>query len=216
MSFDVRPKKKRRFTFQLDHRSRLSSLRDIQAKSPPQTIIEISHVGEGNAESCDDEGMVEGPFSKYLGDVGYFTFYDSFNERNIVIAHRSLGENAAFRKQQNIQHCIDLRRTRDDSYLMLTAGEKKKIYGYVMAAVLQIADAPGNVCIYCIMGRSRSPAFVAAYLVVICCYSTAGAYSALSAIFVRNRKDARGIDRDRRFWPYVQRLEREVSNYVSK
>jgi hypothetical protein len=209
MPLDVRLKKKRRFSLQLDHRSRLSRLREIQAKSPLQTTINIEQVGEAHT---NDEIPVEGPFSKYLDDIGYFTIYDAFNERNIVIAHRKLGENASFRTQHNIQHCIDLRRTRDDSYLMLTAGEKKKIYGYVMAVVLQIADAPGNVCIYCIMGRSRSPAFVAAYLVVVCCYSTAAAYSVLSAIFIDARKDARGIDRDRRFWPYVLRLESEVAS----
>lgn len=207
MSVISRQKKRNRFTIRLDHYSRLHRLRDLQAVSPPQTTIQIMSVSEEN----DINGIVEGPFSKYCDDVGYFTYYDSFNDRNIVICHRNLGVSSAFRREHGITHCIDLKRTRDDSYIMLTAGDRKKIYAIMKSVVIQIADTPGNLCMYCIMGRSRSPAFLAAYMVVIGCYSTAEAYSILSPIFIRSRKDIRGIDRDQRFSPFVERLEMEVS-----
>lgn len=204
--------KRKRFTFSLNHCSRLTRLRDIEASSREQKTIRIVDTNEDDEIPENVITPVESLYSKFVDDIGYFTFYDEFNHRNIVVAHRKLGQNAAFLREHNIRHCMDLICTRDDSFFMLTSRQKEINYGFVKAAVLLIADAPGNICIYCVMGRSRSPAFIAAYLVVVGCYSPAEAYSALSKIFVLNRIDERGIDRDRRFWPYVVRLESEVSS----
>lgn len=205
-------KEKRRFSFRISHYSRLQRLRDIQANSPKKSTVSVVEVGVEDEPSEEIEEVVDGPFSKYINDAGFFTFYDEFNDRNIVVAHRKLGESNAFLREHNIRHCIDLKTTRDDSFLMLRPSEKETIYGIIKTAVLAIADARGNLCIYCVMGRSRSPAFIAAYLVVIGCYSTAKAYAVISDIYITCRVDPRGIDRDRRFWPYVQRLEYEVSS----
>jgi hypothetical protein len=204
--------KERKISFRVSHYSRLHRLRDIQANSSKTSTVNIFDVDVKDQPSEESGTIMDGPFSKCINDVGYFTFYDEFNDRNIVVAHRKLGESNAFLREHNIRHRIDLKTTRDDSFLMLRPGEKEKNYGVIKTAVLEIADARGNLCIYCVMGRSRSPAFIAAYLVVVCCYSTAKAYAVMSEIYKLSRSDERGIDRDRRFWPYVQRLEYEVSS----
>jgi hypothetical protein len=67
--------------------------------------------------------------------------------------------------------------------------------------------------VYCYNSRSRSPAFVAAYFVVVGCYSAARAYGHLSALFLNKRRvqdAAAGIDRCRRFRYYVDTLEKEL------
>jgi protein-tyrosine phosphatase len=99
--------------------------------------------------------------------------------------------------------------TDDEHEVLLTRRQRQRVYDSLKLAVADIAAVKGNICVFCKNGRSRSAAFVSAYIVMACGYTPAGAYDAMSAILVASRPamcDARGIDRDRRFYKYIECL----------
>jgi hypothetical protein len=144
-------------------------------------------------------------------DAGYFTIYDEYQQRNIYICSRAVGKSRPFLDEFNIKNVLDLIGPKDLHPIVMTEAEVRRFYLVMMLLVIEMANTEGNLCVYCYNGRSRSPAFVAAYLVVVECYSCRQAYSTLSRLFVSSRGDERGIDRDRRFIGYVLLLEKEVS-----
>jgi hypothetical protein len=83
------------------------------------------------------------------------------------------------------------------------------VYDGMRLAVIDMSLVSGNICVFCYNGRSRSAAFVAAYLVATCGYSPEGAYAHQSAALQVARPtmcDSRGVDRDRRFIKYVESM----------
>lgn len=59
----------------------------------------------------------------------------------------------------------------------------------------------GNVAIHCVNGRTRSPAFLVAYLMIVACMSLEAAHSCVSSEFTKQRfmNSTVGIDRLGRF-----------------
>jgi hypothetical protein len=93
--------------------SRLQRRRDMQATNSKTSTVNIFDVDVKDQPSEESGTIIDGPVSKCINDFGYCTF----NDRNIVVAHRKLGEsNALLREHTNIRHCIDLKTTRDDSF----------------------------------------------------------------------------------------------------
>jgi hypothetical protein len=147
-------------------------------------------------------------------DAGYFQIYDEFRSRYIYICTRKIGKSKKFLASRDITYELDLIGPQDVHPIMMTPNEINTFYNIVKSVVYQMVSTPhhGHLCVYCCSGRSRSPAFVAAYLVTVACYSQRQAYAMLSLRFVENRGDMRGIDRDKRFVGYVKLLEDELSS----
>lgn len=147
----------------------------------------------------------------HSSDCGYFSVFDKMQQRSIYVCTREIGRSRAFHEAKGIIHFLDLVNTNDEHSNDLSKTAKGKIYYHMCNVILQLASTNGNVCIFCGRGRSRSPAYLAAYLVIVHCYSPRQAYLVLSREFVYRRGDIRGIDRDNRFMYFLDKLINETS-----
>jgi CO dehydrogenase/acetyl-CoA synthase beta subunit len=145
-------------------------------------------------------------------DDGYFWVQDDFKDRKIYISKREVGRSRAFNEEFGIMHFIDLVNTNDEMSVDLGVRARESVYQQICRIVLQIAQSDGNVVIFCGRGRTRSPAHVAAYYIVVMCYTPDEARSMLSRQFITQRGDNRGIDRDGRFAAYLKRLELDMTS----
>lgn len=146
-------------------------------------------------------------------DDGYFWVFDQFKNRKIYVCKREVGRSKAFNEEFCIKYFVDLCRTNDEFSGDLGVRAKEKVYRQICRIVVEMIDSEGNIAIFCGRGRTRSPIHMAAYFIVVCCYTTRQARSMLSARYFLQRGDNRGIDRDCRFVHYLDRLERETSEY---
>lgn len=101
-------------------------------------------------------------------DSGYFSIWDDCRDRHIYICNKKVGRSNCFNIEMNIEMFLDLVATQDSDTGIMLPGEFKKNYYFIQRAIIDIADTPGNVSIFCDNGRSRSPSLLAAYLVA--CY----------------------------------------------
>lgn len=149
-------------------------------------------------------------------DDGFFFVTDSFKNRKIYVCRVEVGRSKAFHDAFNICHFVDLVRTNDEHSIDLGRRQQDKVYQQICSIALQIADCDGNICIFCGRGRTRSPVHIAAYLIVVHCYSPEEARAVLSYAFVLHRSDTRGIDRDNRFNVYLNRLVADIASVKSR
>ena len=77
-------------------------------------------------------------------------------------------------------------------------------------AILQINRTEGNVVISCISGRTRSPMYLVAFLVVRYEHSPSYASSMVNALLVKERGMKYHLDRCGRFFPVVQSMEQII------
>jgi hypothetical protein len=109
-------------------------------------------------------------------DDGYFAVYDEYKERYIFVCSRQVGRTRAFNEEFEIMSYLDLMGPKDIEAASLEEYERITYANVIKAMISQMANTEGNISVYCFNGRSRSPAFVAAYFVAVGCYSAARAY----------------------------------------
>lgn len=130
--------------------------------------------------------------------------------RSIFFATVDVGRSQEFCNRFEISHFLDLICTDDTDQTLLTPLLQQRAYDSMKLAVLDMASSPGNICVYCYNGRSRSASYVAAYFVAACGFSANGSYAHLSQVLRAERPlmcDERGIDRYHRFLNYVKGIE---------
>lgn len=146
-------------------------------------------------------------------DPGYFVVYDTLKDRDIFICCQEVGASELFWKEHDIKYVLKIPACIDDTHFIEKNKREKSLYFDQMVHVVQLLlSTDENIVIYCRRGRSRSPSFVAAYFVVIECFSAQGAYSYLSEKFTAFRFDRRGIDRDCRFLPHLSELVEKLNS----
>ena len=104
-------------------------------------------------------------------DPGFSSVFDDYKERHIYICCRRLGKCKGFLRENNIKYTLDLIGPLDIHPIVMTEGEVRTFYDIVKRTIQGMLSVDGNLCVYCCSGRSRSPAFVAGYLVTAACYS---------------------------------------------
>ena len=138
--------------------------------------------------------------------------YDNYKERKIFISRREVGRSQCFLEEFAIRSFVDLIRTNDEHSNDLSSRGKEKVYRQICNIVQQLSNSEGNVVVFCGRGRTRSPVHVAAYFIVLHCYTVQEAHTILSKRLSTYRGDNRGIDRDSRFTLYLDRLESETKS----
>jgi hypothetical protein len=147
-----------------------------------------------------------------IDDKGYFSVYYEYHDRLIFVCKHQVGRSKAFIQEFDIRYYVDLIPTRDLAFVDESPRRREMFYNLMKWIVAEIAGVHGNVCVYCYNGRSRSPAFVAAYMMTVACYTQKQVYDMLSYEFVPMRGDDRGVDIDKRFVPYLKSLEMEFES----
>jgi hypothetical protein len=127
-----------------------------------------------------------------------------------------VGRSQAFVEKKSITYFIDIVGTDDDHWTNITPHPRYKWYSMMVAAALQLNCCDGNVSIFCDRGRSRSPAFLAGYLVMSCGFSAMHSYEYLSSRYLTRRKcESVGIDRDNRFFLFVKWMQLNVVTSIN-
>jgi len=134
-------------------------------------------------------------------DQGYFTVSDNYHQRCIYVCSKAVAENASFLSTMQIEHVLDLSKEPEEHYLDQTSAMRSRVLDGIIHGVKLIMTCPGNIVVHCRHGRTRSPAFVAAYLMVVACMSQTAAYSFLSSEYDKQRRleTTDGIDRLNRY-----------------
>ena len=70
--------------------------------------------------------------------------------------------------------------------------------------VLQINKTKGNICLSCKNGRTRSPMYLVAYLVICYEMSVEEAYSSIGSMLIMDRNEL--IDRKQKFLSFIQTM----------
>ena len=144
-------------------------------------------------------------------DSGYFEFRDTTEDRSLYVCGKEVGRSLAFVQEKHIEFYVDIVGTDDEHWTNLSPHERRKWYDSMVSIILQISAAPGNICIFCDRGRSRSASFLAGYLVMCCGYSALQAYVHLSTLYLMKRRSQKiGIDRNARFFIFIKWIEANV------
>jgi hypothetical protein len=115
-----------------------------------------------------------------------------------------VAETASFRVDKNISVHLNLMSTDDEHYHMLRPSSQAWIHNNMRYAVLQIHRTDGNVVINCRNGRTRSPMYLVAYLVVCCGLEPDAADHMVRQSLWQDR--ACELDRDGRLLPVIESL----------
>ena len=103
------------------------------------------------------------------GDQGYFVYEDDIFNRKIFISKREVGLSQAFHEENQIQflfHMINKSNNHED-YDRMDPARRIWWVDNVQYMTLQMLDAPGNIVLFCNNGRTRSPMYLVAYLIIV-------------------------------------------------
>ena len=115
--------------------------------------------------------------------------------RRIFVCHKDVAESLDFLRVNEITGVLNICCVEDSHEIHRTGAEKKLFRNQMLYIIQLLLTYDGDIAIYCGRGRSRSPAIIAAYLVVIEGFSAKGAYTYLSAELLRLRDDDDDDDR---------------------
>ena len=107
---------------------------------------------------CDDE------------DMGYIKFYDEFQDRYIFVTSKDIGKSELFHKDFNIQSIWNVIKpcSNHEHSSYMTKQMKEWFVTNIKYVCLQMFETKGNIALFCNCGRSRSPMYLVAYLVLFC------------------------------------------------
>ena len=134
-------------------------------------------------------------------DQGYFAISDNYRQRCIYVSTKAVAENASFLSTMQIEHVLDLTNEPEVHYMDVTIRERIRVLDGMIHSVQLIMACEGNIVVHCRHGRTRSPALLAAYLMIVACMSQEAAYSFLSSEYIKQRRldGTFGIDRLNRY-----------------
>ena len=101
-------------------------------------------------------------------DPGFIDFYDEVHGRHIYVVTKEIGYSKIFHQEYDIQRVFDTIRPRSwhDHSFDMTDFRKNWFTTNIENVCLQMFDSDGNIAIFCNSGRSRSPMYVVAYIIM--------------------------------------------------
>ena len=157
----------------------------------PDVIDNVSN-GRNFARRCHD---VPGE------DQGYTAFYDAIHDRHIYISRKDVGLSKAFHVEKEIRCFFNVLspNATHESYISMSSHTKQWLVTNMRYVAIQMYDAVGNVVIFCYNGRSRSPMYLVAYLILFYDLSYSDARECVSSLLQDDRCQL--LDRNNDFGP---------------
>ena len=187
-------------TWQCEYASRLS-----EVESPEEYVDSMYYdrvfLDEGNSEA----------------DKKYFEFHDRILNRTIFIASKAVGLCRAFHEDKNIENVIHLIKkcNNHEHHTDMTARTRKWWFQNLINVALKLYDVPGNIVLCCNNGRSRSPSYLVAYLIIVHNISDLEARTVVGELLVSQRGET--IDRFETLTPILNDIyERKYVCYASR
>ena len=157
--------------------------------------------------------------------VVFFSIEDTFKGRTIYVWCRHVGRSQQFTIAHNINSIIDVSSFPEVQYIHQTSRIRNKVFANLVHIVKLIIHGEGPLVICCRNGRTRSPACLAAYLLISYCMSTEVAYRYLTGKMLAARPLLScDVDSDSRFTPHLRHFENllddgcstGLSSYISQ
>lgn len=103
-------------------------------------------------------------------DKGYIVLRDEFQDRLIFVTSQEVGQSELFHLEHDIQSIWNVIKpcSNHEHSTNMTKGMKEWFIINVKYVCLQMFDTDGNIAIFCNTGRSRSPMYLVAYLILFC------------------------------------------------
>lgn len=116
------------------------------------------------------ERLYHGVPSMVNDDCGFVDFYDEFHDRHIYVTRQVVGVSEAFHLEYDIQAIWNvISPNPDHQHSSYMSPQRQHWYiNNILHVCLQMFDTEGNIAIFCCAGRSRSPMYLAAYLIMFC------------------------------------------------
>jgi hypothetical protein len=104
----------------------------------------------------------------YENDLGYIHFYDEFQDRLIFVTSQKVGQSKSFHDDHQIQATFNVIKpnSNHEHTNYMTLQTKKWFVNNFLYVCLQMFDSSGNIALFCHSGRSRSPMYLVAYLIL--------------------------------------------------
>jgi len=129
--------------------------------------------------------------------------------RHIFISRKEVGFSQAFHIEKDVHSYVNVLKPNSthESYNNMTHNTQQWTVENLKCVALQLFDTPGNVVLFCNNGRSRSPMYLVAYLVIFHGLLVSSATTLIrDLLFV-----SRGLDLDR-FNSLLPAIERIYDN----
>jgi hypothetical protein len=147
---------------------------------------------------------------QYDDDQGYVDFHDKTHDRHIYVVDKQMGYSKVFHEEHNIHRIFDVIRpcSNHEHSTDMTPHMKRWFIINIKNVCLQMYDCTGNIAIFCHMGRSRSPMYVVAYIILFCNKSLDEAMLAMETLLDKQRHQL--LDRHNTLYEIVACIAEEV------
>lgn len=128
-------------------------------------------------------------------DRGYFVYHDVLRGRNIYVSCKEVGLSFCFHEAKEISSLFHLinKSSNHQHYQDMTHTTKQWWIDNMQYVALQILDTEGNVVLFCNKGRTRSPMYLVAYLIIMYSMTVSHAMSVVGKLL----EEQRGLTIDR-------------------
>jgi hypothetical protein len=101
-------------------------------------------------------------------DPGYLSFCDQFRDRIIFIAMKEVGQSNLFHRDYDIINIFNVIKpcSNHQHSTDMTPHQKEWFITNILYVCMQMLDMTGNIVLFCHSGRSRSPMYLVAYLIL--------------------------------------------------
>ena len=102
-------------------------------------------------------------------DKGYMVYFDELRQRNIYVSSKEVGLSNAFHTEKDIQYLFHMicKSNNHQHSTDMTPSRRQWWTDNMQYIALQLFETEGNVVLFCNNGRTRSPMYIVAYLIII-------------------------------------------------
>lgn len=134
-------------------------------------------------------------------DPDYIEFYDVLRDRYIYVTAQAVGLSHAFHIAKKIDFLFHLikKNTNHEDYINMETPTRKWWVNNMCHVALLMSDTEGNIVLMCNNGRTRSPMYLVAYLIIMYSMSVAQSMNIVENL-LRDQRD-QPLDRHRSLVP---------------
>lgn len=139
-------------------------------------------------------------------DRGYMVYVDVIRQRNIYVTSKEVGLSSIFHTEMGINSLFHLisKSNNHEHYTDMTTQTKQWWVDNMQYVALQLIETEGNVVMFCNKGRTRSPMYLVAYLVIVNSMSVREAINHVTRLLDEQR--GLELDRHQSLVPIIQRI----------
>jgi hypothetical protein len=185
--------------------SREDAVRTLFENCLPRVKERLSRIEDVGVLACR-KGYCKRYHDLCTEDKGYISFHDDRKCREIFVCRDCVGFSNCFHVEKDVRHFVNVLdpQSTHESYNYMTPGMKNWVVNNMKYVALQLFDTEGNIVLFCKSGRSRSPMYLVAYLIIFYSMSMKDAIKLVRDLLRDQRNES--LDRTQSLLPAIQRI----------